>query len=399
MVRAHRNVLILAMCQALFTSAGSGMAAVAGLAGQMLATDKSLATLPISTMWIGTALATLPASLLMRWYGRRVGFILGCGIGLAGALFAADALGRGSFWRFAIGTFVIGIWVAHGQIYRLAAADTASESFRGRAISLVLAGGVIAGYLGPQLARWSADWVPETFFMGSYYAVAMLAGASILLLALIDIPRPAAEEVREAARPLRRIVAQPRFIVAVLAAMVGYGVMNLLMTGTPLAMVAHKLPFSDAATVIQWHVVAMFLPSFFTGSLIGRFGVLPVILVGALLDFLAIGSALAGTTFLNFWAGLVLLGVGWNFMFIGGSTLLTTTYITAERFKTQGINELFVFGTAVTASLASGQLLHFLGWRMVLLTALPFVTLAALATLWLAWKQHASPQADASGNG
>jgi len=376
------------MSQALFTSAGSGMAAVAGLAGLMLATDKSLATLPVSTMWIGTAMTTLPASLLMRWYGRRTGFMLGGLFGVGGALVAARALSLGNFWLFAFGTFLIGAWVAHAQLYRLAAADTATLEFRPRAISLVLAGGVIAGYFGPQIAKWSVDWVPETLYMGSYYAVAILAGLSIVMLTQIDIPRPTPDEVRGEVRPLRKIVAQPALIVAVLAAMVGYGVMNLLMTGTPLAMVGHHHPFSDAATVIQWHVVAMFLPSFFTGSIINRFGVLPVILVGALLDFLAIGAALAGASFLNFWVGLVLLGVGWNFMFIGGSTLLTTTYSTAERPKTQGLNEFLVFGTAVTASLMSGQVLHYLGWSTVLMMALPFLTLATGATLWLAWRQR-----------
>ncbi len=338
-------------------------------------------------MWIGTALSTAPASLLMRWYGRRVGFILGCLVGIAGALLAGRALVQGSFWQFAGSTFVIGVWVAHGQLYRLAAADTAAESYRSRAISLVLAGGVIAGFLGPQLAKWSVDWAPATLFLGSYYLVAVLAGLSIGLLLLIDIPRPTAAEVQGGARPLWRIVSQPTFVVAVLAAMVGYGVMNLLMTGTPLAMVGHAFPFDDAATVIQWHVVAMFLPSFFTGSFINRVGVLPVILVGAALDFLAIGAAMAGTTFLHFWGAMVLLGVGWNFMFIGGSTLLTTTYNTAERPKAQATNEFLVFGTAVTASLTSGQVLHRLGWEMVLTAALPFVALVTVAVLVLAWRR------------
>ena len=276
--RSHRNVLILALCQALFTSATSLMAAVAGLAGLALAQDKSLATLPISTMWIGTALTTFPASLGMRYYGRRVGFILGCVMGIAGALLVAHALWIHSFAQFAVSTLLIGAFVAHGQLYRFAAADTAAESFRSRAISLVLAGGVIAGFLGPQFAKWSKDLVPGVRYLGSYGVVAGLCALSIALLAAIDIPRPTRSAATGAERSLWAIAFHPVYAVAALSAMVGYGTMNLLMTGTPLAMVGHGFAFDDAATVIQWHVVAMFLPSFFTGGVIARLGVRPVIL-------------------------------------------------------------------------------------------------------------------------
>jgi len=379
--------MILASCQALFTSSTSLMAAVAGLAGLMLAQNKALATLPISTMWVGTALATFPASLGMRYYGRRVGFILGCLLGITGALLVAHALAVGSFWEFVGSTVVVGTFVAHGQLYRFAAADTAAESFRSRAISLVLAGGVIAGFLGPQFAKWSKDLVPDVRYLGSYFVVAALCAASIGLLAFIDIPRPVRTAVRGAERPLRRIALQPTYAVAALSAMVGYGTMNLLMTGTPLAMVGHHFAFDDAATVIQWHVVAMFLPSFVTGNLIQRFGVLTVIVAGAMLDFLCIGVAYSGTTFVHFWVALILLGVGWNFMFIGGTTLLTTAHTPQERNKAQGLNDFFVFSTAVTASLLSGQLLHYLGWHLMLLAALPFVAIATLAVLWLGWRQ------------
>lgn len=385
--RSHRNVALLAACQALFSSTTSLMAAVAGLAGLMLATDKALATLPISTMWVGTALSTFPASLGMRYYGRKVGFMLGCVLGVTGCLLVVHALWVGSFWQFVISTVLIGAFVAHGQLYRFAAADTASESFRSRAISLVLAGGVIAGFLGPQFAKWSKDLVPAVRYMGSYLVAAGLAGAPVLLLAFIDIPRPVRSAVRGMERPLRRVATQPAYMVAVFSAMVGYGTMNLLMTGTPLAMVGHHFAFDDAATVIQWHVVAMFLPSFGTGNLIQRFGVLTVILTGAMLDFLCIGIALSGETFLHFWAALILLGVGWNFMFIGGTTLLTMTHAPAERNKAQGLNDFVVFSTAVTASLLSGQLLHYLGWHMVLVAALPFLSAATLAVLALAWRR------------
>lgn len=385
MERSHRNVLILTLSQGLFTSATSLMAAVAGLAGLALASNKALATLPISMMWVGTALATYPASIGMRYYGRRVGFILGALLGVAGALLVAHALARESFWQFAFSTLLIGAFVAHGQLYRFAAADTAAERFRSRAISLVLAGGVIAGFLGPQFAKWSKELVPGVRYQGSYFVVAGLCVAIVALVSFIDIPRPTPSAVAGAERPLWRIARQPAYLVAAFSAMVGYGTMNLLMTGTPLAMVGHHHAFDAAATVIQWHVVAMFLPSFITGTLIQRVGVLPVILLGAVLDFLCIGVAYSGTTFGHYWVALVLLGVGWNFMFIGGTTLLTTAHTPQERNKAQGFNDLLVFSTAVTASLLSGQLLHYLGWQVMLTAALPFVALSAAAVLALAW--------------
>lgn len=385
MERSRRNVLILASCQALYNSAGSMMAAVAALAGLALADNKALATLPVSTMWIGTALSTYPASLGMRYYGRRVGFILGCALGTAGALLAAWALAVGSFWQFAGSTFVIGAFIAHSSLYRFAAADTADEAFRPRAISLVLAGGVIAGFVGPQLAKWSKDLVAGVRFQGSYLVVAALCVLSIGLLSLIDIPRPARTRSAGDERALWRVAVQPTYVVAVMSAMVGYGVMHLLMTGTPLAMTAQRYPFDDAATVIQWHVVAMFLPSFFTGNLISRFGVFTIILTGAALDYACLVVAYTGSSFLHYWTALVLVGVGWNFLFIGGTTLLTRSYTAQERNKAQGLNDLFVFSTAVTASLLSGQLLHYAGWRIMLTAALPFVALAMLAVLALAW--------------
>jgi MFS family permease len=384
--KTFRNVTILALCQALFSSATSLMAAVAGLAGLALAADKALATLPISAMWVGTALSSLPASMGMRVYGRRTGFILGCAVGIGGALLAAHALAVGVFWQFVGSTFVIGAFVAHGQLYRFAAADTAPEAFRSRAISLVLAGGVIAGFLGPQFAKWSKDLVPEARYLGSYLVVAALCVVSIGMLALIDIPRQDKGLGGGPERPLAQVVRQPVYLVAVFTGMISYGVMILLMSGTPLSMVAHHHPFNDAATVIQWHVVGMFLPSFFTGHLIHRFGVQTMILAGAALDFACLGVALGGTTFLHYWLALMLLGVGWNFMFIGASTLLTLAHRPQERAKAQGLNDMLVFGTAVTASLLSGQLLHYVGWEMVLLAALPFVALSTLAVLWLAWR-------------
>lgn len=382
-----RNVLLLALCQALFTSTTSMMIAMGALVGHALATDKGLATLPVTAQVLGMALATMPASLLMKRVGRRLGFILGCLVGISGGLVAALAVVQGSFWLFALGSALVGVFAAHGLLYRFAATDTAPPDFRARAISWVLAGGVAAGFLGPQIAKWTRPLLPVEY-VGAYLAVAGLCLLSIGLLAWLDIPRPRDDPRAVAARPLGVIVRQPRFVVAALSAMVGYAVMNLIMTGTPLAMVGHHHRFDDAAMVIQWHVVAMYLPSFVTGAWISRFGVQRIIFTGVVLMFAAIGTGLGGTSLPHFWVALIFLGVGWNFMFIGGSTLLTSTHSENERYRTQGLNDFLIFGSMAVASLSSGQLLYHLGWQMVLVTGVPFLGLSAAALLWLAWLER-----------
>lgn len=383
LARDRRNVLILAICQGLFASGQSMMIILGGLVGSMLAVDKALATLPVSTVVIGTLVATVPASLLMKRVGRRPGFLLGAAIALAGALTAAFAVYARAFWLFAFGTFLMGLNGGFAQYFRFAAADVAASAFKSRAISLVLAGGVAAAVVGPQLVKLTADAFAPIVFLGSYVTLAALPVMSALFLAFLDIPLPPADETAETGRPLAVVVRQPAFVVAVLGGMVGYGVMSLVMTATPLAMIGCGFGVPDAAMIIQWHVLAMFAPSFVTGTIIQRFGVLNVMLTGIALLAVCVAAALGGVDIAHFWVALVALGLGWNFAFVGASTLLTETYRPAERAKVQAANDFLVFGSVASASLSSGAVLHFFGWSAVQVFALPFVAIAGVAILWL----------------
>ncbi len=361
------------------------MALTTGLVGfQFLGEDTTLATVPVSAMVIGTALATVPASMIMKRVGRRAGFTIGAGIGMVGAGIAALSVWQFSFWGFAFGILLMGMYNGFAHYYRFAAADVASDKFRGKAISLVLLGGVVAAYVGPEIALRTADLVPGAQFLGTYLAVIVLVAISIGLIQFIRIPAPTVQERNETGRPLSEIARQPKFIVAVLSSMIGFAVMVLLMTATPIAMIEqfhHAL--SDAKTVIQWHALAMFAPSFITGALIARFGVLNIIAVGVVFMIGAVAFAVTGVAFLNFWAALFLLGLGWNFMFVGGSTLLTETYEPAERAKAQGFHDFMVFGLVAVASLSSGALLQLLSWRAVSFGAVPFLIVVTLALIWL----------------
>lgn len=380
MTSAGKNVGVLALCQVFFNSGNSILALTSALVGfQFLGDDKTLATVPVAAMVIGTALATVPASLFMRRVGRRAGFRLGSLIGLGGAAVASGSFFFAGFWMFVAGTFLIGVNTAFGQQYRFAAADVASEDFRGKAISLVLAGGVVAAFVGPEIARFSVDIVPEHNFLGPYLALIVLLAITIGVLGFVDIPKDSASVSAEPQRPLLEIARQPTFVVAALSAVVGYVVMVLLMTATPIAMLQHDLSFVDTKFVIQWHVVAMFAPSFFTGSLMARFGKLNVIFAGVVILAGSVAVALAGTGLAHFWLALFLVGLGWNFMFIGGTTLLTDTYRPSERAKAQALNELLVFGSVAVASLSSGVLLQVFGWNAVNYGALPLLVIAVLA--------------------
>ena len=380
-----RNVWLLAACQALFMTGQSMMIMLGGLVGATLAPDGALATLPVSAAVVGMVTATIPASLLMKRLGRRGGFLIGASIGAVGGALAAYAIVIQAFVPLVSGTFLAGIAGGFAQYYRFAAADIASEETRGRAISLVLAGGVVAAVAGPHLVTLTIDMLAYTF-VASYLVVAALPILSMGLLTFLDIPMLDPGTIREPGRPLHRIARQPTFIVAVLGGTVGYSTMSLIMTSTPLAMVGCGFGVADAASVIQWHVLAMFAPSFFTGSLIKRFGVLNVMLAGMVLLFACVAVDLAGVDFLNFAVGLAILGLGWNFAFVGASTLLTETHSPAERAKVQATNDFLVFGSVATASLSSGAFLHFLGWNAVQILALPFVTVATLGLLWLRFR-------------
>ncbi len=379
-----RNVLLLALAQALLISATSLQISVAALVGQTLG-GPALATIPLGLMYLGSMLTTFPASFYMRHVGRRIGFMTSSTIGIASATLATYAIAGNSFALFCSASLLIGVFNGFGQYYRFAAADTATAAFRSRAIAYVLAGGVLAAFIGPNLAaltRLSAG-IP---FAGSYAALIGLYGLSLLISTLLRIPKPGVQELAGPSRPLAAIARQPAYIVAVLGAMIGYGVMNLVMTATPLAMHDYHHSFTATAHVIQWHVLAMFVPSFFTGHLIRRIGVLNVMLLGALILFACVTVNFTGTSVPHFTAALILLGTGWNFLYIGGTTLLTETYRPAEKAKAQAGNDFLVFSTVTCTALGAGALHRYFGWSGINASVLPLILATLIATLWLRLK-------------
>lgn len=383
MRRSRHNVLVLTLSLMVTQVGTSVVAVVTALTGQMLALDKSLATVPLALQFTATMLSTIPASFFMARVGRRVGFTMGQMIGMVAALLSAYAIVEGSFLLFALGGALLGVHNAFWLYYRFAAAESVDEDFRSRAVSYVLAGGVVAAVAGPELAKHTRVLFEPFLFAGCYVAIAILNVVAALLLQLIDIPRPAAGRALGVGRPLLRIMRQPAFVTAALSAMIGYGVMLLVMTATPLAMVACGFSFVDAAFVIQWHAIGMFAPSFVTGHLIRRFGVINIIATGAALDAVCMVINLAGIELVNFWAALVLLGVGWNFMFIGGTTLLTETYEPEEQFKVQAVNDFLIFATVALASFSAGAMQHWIGWAAVNAgMALP-ILVAFAVVVWL----------------
>ncbi len=389
-----RNVWLLAACTALFMSGNALMITLSALVGdRMLSEDKALVTLPVSTMVVGTLVATLPASFWMRFIGRRLGFMTGATIGFVGGLAASFAIYENIFWLFCLGTFLMGSYNAFGQYYRFAAADIASVDYRARAISYVMAGGVVAALFGPKLALHTHDLIAGHIYLASFISLSILATIALVLLSFIRIPRMTAEERRDTGRPWTAIVRQPVFIVAVLSAVVGYASMSLVMTATPLAMAFHNYGMTDIPDVIQWHALGMFAPSFVTGHLIRRFGVLNIIRVGCVIEAVAVLINLHGITLVHFYAGLLLLGVGWNFMFVGGTTLVTEAYEPSERAKTQALNDFLVFGSVAASSFVSGSLFHYVGWSAVNYTAIPLIAVAFAAVVWLAVRRRAGPSA------
>ncbi|MDA0225295.1 MAG: MFS transporter [Proteobacteria bacterium] len=390
----RRNVAVLAACQAMLFTNNSTLIAINGLAGLALAPWAGLATLPVTFWVLGGAIATMPASLHMKRVGRKRGLSAGTVWGIVGALICAGAIALQSFWLLCFGTLVFGVYNAYGQYYRFAAADVASPDFRATAISLVLAGGLVGGILGPTTSRLTIDSLAPKF-VGAYLALIVFALVTLALIRMIRIPDPTAAEQTASGRPMREIAAQPAYVVAVLAGALGYGVMNFLMVSTPIAMGVCGHPYGDAAFVISSHVVAMFAPSFFTGMLIRRFRVLPVMFVGAMLNFAAIGVALSGVSVDKFWLSLVLLGVGWNFLYIGGTTLLTGTYRPEERAKAQGFNDQAIFIVMVISSFTSGMTVTAAGWERVNLMALPLVAIIAGAIAWYAMRERAQRRASA----
>ena len=379
----HRQVLLLASAQALFQTISVLVMTIGGLAGAKLAPSPEWATAPIASMFLGTAIATVPASMWMAMVGRRLGFVAGALLGTLGGLVAAAGVFTGSLLLLCAGTLLVGADQGFAQFYRFAASEVADDAFRPRAISFVLAGGVVAALAGPALARLGGDWL-QPAYAGSFLILAVVSlGAAGLLLALrVPAPAPAAHDAAPA-RSMAAIARQPTYLVALFGAVTGYGVMILAMTATPIAMLHHQHNLADASLVIQLHVLGMFLPSFFTGSLIARFGVLQVMLAGLALLTGHVLLTLSGTGLYSFAAALALLGIGWNFLYVGGTNLLTRTYTVAERGKAQAANDLTVFVVGLVASLSAGALQQGVGWQTLNLLLLPWLALAAVAILWL----------------
>lgn len=400
----RRNARVLALCQALYTSSVSIDLTLTGLVGYTLADDKALATLPFSLITVAAALTTIFASFLMARIGRRAGFALGAAVGAAGGAISVHAIFIHSFGLFCCGTATVGVFQAFAQYYRLAAADAVDAPSKGRAISTVLTGGVIAAVLGPALAAWSRDWLAPITFAGSYALVTLLGIGSLalVLLAYRNVAPPCASAAQAhaddaQARPLARIVMQPIFLAALANNAIGYMVMMFVMTATPIAAVACGHTIGDGARIIQWHLVGMYAPSFFAARLIARFGVLRVIGAGIVLSAACGAIALAATDLPHFYAALACLGVGWNFMFVGGTTLLAQSYRSNERAKTQATSEFTTFACTALASLSAGQLLARFGWHVVNASIFPALAIAACATLGYAWTRARPPAPAAAG--
>jgi len=383
-VRVRSNVVRLAAAQALTGANSAVIFATGSIVGATLAPDMSLATVPLSMYVLGLAAGTLPTGAISRHYGRRVAFIIGTACGVATGLLGAYAILHASFVLFCSATFLGGLYGAVSQSYRFAAADGASVAYRPKAVSWVMAGGVFAGVLGPQLVQWTMDIWPPYLFAFSFVVQAGVALVAMAILSGVDAPKPAASDLH-GGRPLLEIVRQPRFIAAAICGIVSYPMMNLVMTSAPLAMKICGLSVSDSNFGIQWHIVAMYGPSFFTGALIARFGAPIVVATGLLLEATAATIGLTGITAMHFWSTLVVLGVGWNFGFVGASALVLETHRPQERNKVQAFNDFLVFGMMAIGSFSSGQLLANFGWSAVNMVVYPPVlvglTVLAFASL------------------
>lgn len=378
------TVSLLSLCQALLVTGNVLLIAVSPLIGASLAPSASWSTAPVATQWLGLMCATIPASLIMAKLGRKRGFVLGNIVGLVGAVVAVQALMGERFGLFLLATWLIGVGIGFGQLYRFAAVEAAPAQLRDRAIGLVMGGGVLAAFAGPWLARVSRE-LGDVPFLGSFVGLAALYALALVVLMLTRLPPASRTHGEGIALPLGKILSQPGFIMAVSAAMVGYGVMNLAMTATPLAMAGAGHHFDHVSMTIQWHVVAMFLPSFFTGYLTARLGAKRIIVVGCLL---LVASALVAqfeAGLVGFNVALILLGLGWNFTFLPATGLLTESYRPEDKARTQAANEFLVFGTAAITALLAGPLVSSLGWSMLNIALIP-VALVPLGIL--VWQQR-----------
>jgi MFS family permease len=384
---ARRNALILATASALAGANASVVFATGAIVGSSLAPSPALATVPVSVFVVGMATGTLPAGMLARRYGRRPVFLLGAFFGVLMGLIASRAVMTSDFWLYCAATFCGGLYQAVTQSYRFSAADTASPAFRPKAISWVMVGGMFAGVIGPQLINLTMNWWAPFVFAASYFAQAIVALLAMGVLATVRIPKPPAAASRGGGRPLMAIVSQPKFMTAALCGVVSYALMNLVMTSAPLAMKMCGHSLTDSNLAIQWHIIAMYAPSFFTGTLVSRFGSPRVITVGLLLIAGAAIVGLSGITVGHFWTALVLLGAGWNFGFVGATAMVAELAGPAERTRVQAVNDFLIFGTMAIGSFSSGQILASSGWNAVNDVVFPPVLLALFVLGWNAFRR------------
>lgn len=375
----NKDVLLLSFCQAMMTSTNSLVVACSALVGMALASDPILGTLPAALQHLATMAFTWPASLLMARLGRRAGFAIGACIGILGGYLAWQGIVQHDFVTFAIGTALFGVHNSFGNLFRFAAVEAAPASVKNRAISYVLAGGVLAAVLGPNIANWTRLSIPDAPFAGSFIVVMGLYLFALIAISQLSLSQPLVVSTSTSGRQLREITKQPLFRTAVLIATAGYALMVLLMTATPLAMAAHHHPFSDTAIVIQFHVLAMFLPSFFTGTLIERFGIRRVMGLGVFLGFATAATALMGTSFWWFFTALVFLGLSWNFMFVAATSLLTECYRPEEKARVQAFNDFCIFSTVGLCAFGAGAMQSFVGWGLLCMMAIPLYSIAGIA--------------------
>ena len=385
----QRHVFILAACQMLFGTGRSLLIATAPLVAYGLAVEKGLATLPTSMVVVGTALAAIPAAFAMRHLGRRWGFVVGALCGALGGALCAYAVFHSDLWLFTLGACLFGVFGGFAQLFRFAATDVAAPEFRSRAVSLVLAGGVVAAFAGPETAKIGKDLVTSVPFAGGYLLLVGICLLSALVLMTLDIPRQTRAERDGPRRPLREIMMQPVFITATVSAMVAQGVMTLLMTATPIAMLHEHHQFDDTALVIEWHIFAMFAPGFFAGQLVDKYGEVRMIHAGILMQLVGVAVALSGHGVMEFWLANVLLGLGWCLSFTAATTLTTYAYTPAERDHTQGATNFISSTFVALLSLSSGALVHYFGWMWVNLGAVPLLLAASAVTFWYSSKPRA----------
>ena len=382
-----RNLSLLVAAQALGGASPPIIISLGGLVGQQLSSNPTATTLPVSIYQLGLALSTLPAAWLMQRLGRRWAYVLGAVLGVVSGIIAAQGIAQSDFVTFCIGTALAGFYAACVQSYRFAAADAVgAPHLQAKAISRIMVGGLIAAIIGPQVVIWTRDALPATPFAGSFYSQAALAALALPILLLLRLPAPQKQAIAGTARPLKAIAATPQFIEAAAAGVVSYGLMAFLMTAAPMAMVGCGHSVGEAALGIQWYVLAMFGPSFFTGRLIGRFGQRKITALGLVMIAASGLLALMGEGLSEFWGSLILLGVGWNFGFIGATAMLTACYTPAERTKVQALNDFLVFGTVAIASFGSGQLLHSVGWSGINIGMQPLVVIVLAIMAWQARK-------------